>query len=278
MPEKSPQAAVQSIGVLGASFFLLVFVPVGILLALLGTLVGTGPIPGLVVALFVAAAWLAFAWLKSEETVLDLCDAAAADEKTHARLFNTTAGLCTSMGVAPPSLYVVEDPAINLLATGTNARSASLVVTEGTLEHLSVLELEGVVAYELHRIKSGSIVPETFVVGSYGLSLVVSEHTDGTQWLSSLFAAPAGLISRVISRVRRPRADMLDDLDAVSYTRSPPALASALEKMNGHSALAVAPTVAAHLWLAPSLGTSSSPGLADLHSSLDERIAVLREL
>lgn len=233
---------------------------------------------GIALGLVAAGIWTGMAWSKSGDAVLDLSDAAAADEHAHARLFNTTAGLCTAMGVAPPSLYVVDDPGLNVLATGTDTRSASLVVTEGVLDEFSVLELEAVVAFGLHRIKSGIVVPETLVVTTVGAALVLSEAADSKPWLARLLELPAAPILGIISRIRPPRQDVADDLATVGYTRSPPALASALEKMSGHSALAVAPKVIAHLWMAPPLGTSARSQLADLHTSLDERVAVLREL
>ncbi len=235
------------------------------------------PVIGLAAGILVAFAAFVVARSKATELVLDLCEAEAAVEPEHSRLFNTTAGLCAAMGVAPPNLYVVDDPAINAISVGVDPRNAALAITSGALEELTLLELEGVLALQLHRIRSGDIVPETLAVTTLGLPLALSEMADRWAPLSRALAASAPLVMPGLRKLHS-RMDELDtDLAAVRYTRFPPGLAAALEKMQGRSALAVGAPVTAHLWIASPLPPAARLAPA-VHATLEERVAVLQEL
>ncbi len=254
-----------------------VFVATIELVSLIIFTIAGAPLIGVLAGTIVSGAAFALAWSKSSDVVLDLSEAEAADEKRHPRLFNTTAGLCAAMGVAPPTLYVVEDLAINALATGVDPRNASLLVTTGALDQLTLIEFESVLALQLHRIRAGDIVPETIAVTTVGAPLVLSEITDRWAWLSRVLALPAPLVSSFITRLYSKRDELDRDLAAVRYTRFPPALASALEKMKGHSALGAGAAVTAHLWIASPLGPTAR-SVPAVHATLEERVAVLQEL
>lgn len=203
-----------------------------------------------VVALVIVsgAAWLATR--QATATVLRRIGGAEADPVRHARLHNLIEGLSAAAGVPKPELRVIDDPAPNALACGRSPRTAAVVVTQGLLDKLTRIELEGVLAHELSHIRSLDILPATMAV---------------------VFAAPLGpkMVDLAIGPGREARADA----HGVSITRYPPGLLSALEKIDADGAeLGPRSRTIAHLWLRPPKtgGADSQP--------FDERIEALREL
>jgi heat shock protein HtpX len=261
---------------LTAGFFALVFVLVTVITLLLTFWIT--PFIAPIVGLVVAAAWVAISWKSARSAVLDLSDVEPADERRHARLFNAAAALSATTGVQPPEMYIVDDPAINAMAAGTNAREAAVVVTSGLLDNLEVVEIEAVLALIFFRIKSDQIVPETFAVPTIGVSAVLAEQLDNIAWLQRLLFAPMPLIERVLMWLHPADSEFEIDIASTLINRYPPALASALEKMIGRSALAMGTAVTAHLWLAPPVNVATQPESAGVHKPLRERVAVLQEL
>ncbi len=231
-----------------------------------------------VVGLIAAVAWVLIAWRRGESVVLDLCDVDDADPDDHARLFNVVGGLCAAMGLPAPSLYVIDDPALNALAVGRNANNASIAVTQGLLNESTVVELEAIVALQMYRIKAGDIAPETFAVLTFGAPAVLSELCDEWDVLRRFFALPLPLIEQALTKLHPSRHELDTDLAAVEFTRYPPALAAGLTRMEGRSAVGVATPVTAHLWAAPSMALSANTAIAHINAPLNQRIAVLNEL
>ena len=171
-------------------------------------------------------------------------------EGAEPRLESVVESICATRGIAEPQLYLVESKAPDLAALG-RPDEARLVVTTGALRQLDRLELEGVVARQLAATGEGLeaatvLVPVGVLAGPFG--------------------------GRLRSRVLDERRMAAVDIDAMSVTRYPPALASALEKA---AAAGGVPDHAAtrHLWLIGPAGTAGSP-----HPPLTERIDTLREL
>jgi heat shock protein HtpX len=253
---------------LAAGFFATVFlVTSAIALALTFWL---SPFIAPVAGLLVAGTWTTVAWRSARSTVLDLSDVEDADERKHARLFNAAAALSATTGVSHPELYIVDDPAINAMATGPNAREAAIVVTSGLLDNLEVVEIEAVLSSIFFRIKSEQIAVETFAVPTVGAAIVA--------WLQRLFFLPLPLIERVLAWLHPADDEFEIDMASTLITRYPPALASALEKMEGRSALSLGTAVTAHLWMAPPVNVATRPETAGVHKPLRDRVAVLQEL
>jgi heat shock protein HtpX len=232
----------------------------------------------MVIGLAAAIAWTVVAWFRCESTVLDLSDADVVDQTDEPRLFNVTAGLCAAMGVAPPAIHVLDEPAANALVVGRDVRHASFVVTRGLLDKLTVVELEAVIALLLFKIRSGDTGPESVAVSTVGALGVLSVRAERIDWLSRALAWPDRGVERVLAWLHSSRAEIDTDIAAAGATRYPPGLASALEKMDGHSAVTAASPVTEHLWIAPALALSSRRNAVRIHAPLSERIAVLQEL
>ena len=281
-----------------------------IVVVLVGTAIGWlfgGGIWSLLVALVVAGA-LAFAsYWKSDAVALRVSRAQPADEREYARLHNLVEGLCIASGLPKPDVYIVDDPAPNAFATGRNPRHASIAVTTGLLDMMNRVELEGVVAHELSHIRNYDVLVSTLAVtmvgavallGDMGIRMMwwnggrvrrAGDHADRNNPLAfigfgliALSPIAAKAMQAAISRQR----ESLADVSACQMTRYPPGLISALEKLQAdHTATHSASTATAHLWIEQPMSGLGDDGKLrtshrwfDTHPSLDERIALLREL
>ena len=195
---------------------------------------------------------------RATATVVRLVGAAPADPAAHARLHNLVEGLCLANGLAVPTIQVLDQAAPNALVAGRRPQDAILVVTTGLLDQLDRVELEGVIAHELSRIKSLDIVPATVAVSTIGLVPV------------------AGLRARLLAGALGSDRMALADAAAVEMTRYPPGLVSALEKVrDGAASAPLSAPLIAHLWI--DAAASAAAGDAPAQPPIQERIDALRE-
>lgn len=130
------------------------------------------------------------------------------------RLRNLAEGLCATIGVASPDIMVVDHPGANALALARPRRPSVLVVTAGLESSLSVVELEGVLAHELVRVK----LHETELAAA---ALAV------TAPLAAVGGRGADRVRSLLGPSRAFRADQR----AAAVVRYPPGLAAALERL-----------------------------------------------
>jgi heat shock protein HtpX len=224
------------------------FVVVGLLV---GLLLG-GVVVGVVLAVVLGAGWWALTRTGSGAARAAI-GGRPADPVVDARLHNLVDGLGGGAGVPKPELLVVEDPAPNACAFGTDPRHATLAVTTGLLATLSRVELEGVLARELAAIKVHETAPATVAVALLRV------------------LGPIGPVAAWVRRTALATPAVAVDASGVAITRYPPGLAAALEKLRADGASVRAGSAGtAHLWVVP-------PDPA-LHPPLEERIEALREL
>lgn len=246
----------------GAStrWYVLVAVPllvVAVILTLVLGLVGLGWLWALIIGLVVAALVGLGLWFFTDTLVANLVGATETSS-LHPRLSNLSEELCARSGVTEPRLLMVNDDAPNAVAFGRSRSSASIAVTNGLVNQMSVVEVEGVLARELGRIRSGEVVWDTLGVSMVRLPL-----------------APFGSLGRAaVDWARGGDHDVRSDLEGVSITRYPPGLMAALERMNATGAARPGAGITEHLWTS---GPDRQRGAVG-EWSLDERIAVLQEL
>ncbi len=96
----------------------------------------------------VAAAGL----LAAPARVEHLFGAERVPDGTQPRVENLVEGLCATLGVAHPPLFVVADARINLAMLSTSAGPV-MVLTSGLLTTLDLMELEGVLAHGLAHLR-----------------------------------------------------------------------------------------------------------------------------
>jgi hypothetical protein len=150
-----------------------------------------------------------------------------------ARLRNLSAGLSAELGVRPPELYLIDSPRPNSFVSA-GGKGGVLAVTRGLLDGSTRTELEAVVAHGLARIHGPA----------FAYANLAARWSD----------LGAGLA---------PRVDANLDAVAVSLTRYPPALASALGKSDPRV------TRYAPLWF-----VADAPS----HQPVAERIALVSDL
>lgn len=225
----------------------LLSIVVGLIFGLIGLPWWLGPIIGVI-----AAAGIVW-YLQSTAlaAVSGSLGTATSDISRWPRYENLVDGLSLAIGVTDPDLLVIDDSAMNAvsLAQGTNE---SIYVTSGLLDELDRMQLEGVIAELLVRIKSGD----------------AERATTATGLLRPLLSGPlSGLLGGVgntlLTRLMPQDREMTADLAAVSVTRFPPGLGAALRTIAQGSFTPAAASVGNdHLWLAPPLdGDGAVPAL-----------------
>jgi heat shock protein HtpX len=75
------------------------------------------------------------------------------------RLYNTVEEMKIASGLEiMPSIYVIDDPALNAFAIGRDPKKAAIIVTSGLLAKLNRDELQGVIGHELAHIKNRDVL------------------------------------------------------------------------------------------------------------------------
>ena len=232
-------------------------VVLGLVLCLLNVFVG------LAVAIVASVAWVLLVRARVAGAGARALGSVASTPLTpgsQPRLENVLEGLCATGGVSDPSVHLVQSPAMNAMVVADRDR-ADLVLTTGLVDGLGRLELEGIVANLLGRVRDGS--------ARYGTTVL------------ALFGTSSGAARRLAAGLGEQRS-VHSDLAAVDMTRYPPGLISALARMS--DAGTVVPAAAAstaHLWIAPVVDGDDAvaPEVRDTAlQPLSLRIAVLEEL
>ena len=229
------------------------------------------------------------------------------------QLANVVEEMAIASGLPRPKIWIVPDPDPNAFATGRDAATASLAVTEGLLQLLSRDELQAVVAHEMAHIRNLDVRLMTLLAGMVGAIALLSdgmgrmvgrggraERWSGggrsrgggrganplgivilVLWVLTLVIAP--VVSRLLAMAVSRKREYLADASGAQFTRNPMALATALEKLAGAAEPTRAITQgAAHLCIvdpAPSALASKEGLLADVmvsHPPIQQRIIRLK--
>ncbi|HET6770195.1 MAG TPA: M48 family metallopeptidase [Actinomycetota bacterium] len=262
-------------------------------------------VAGVIVALLIAAGMSFASYRFGDRIVLRASRARLVTPEEHPRLHNIVDGLCIAAGIPKPAVYVIPEKAPNAFATGRNPEHASIAVTEGLLETLNRVELEGVIAHELSHVKNRDILVGTLVATLVGVVVLLADWMRRAFFwgggrrgdrdrggglgiilvvialaLSILAPLMAQLIRFAVSRKR----EYLADADGALLTRYPPGLAAALRKIAASAnQMRVANNATAHLWFSqpsrkPGEGVSRIERLFSTHPPIEERIRILQEM
>ena len=281
--------------------------------ALIGYAIGflffQGGVVGVVLATVLAVALSLGSYFAGDRIVLASTGAREVTAEQEPRLHNIVEGIAIAAGVPKPRVYVVPEQAPNAFATGRNPEHSSIAVTQGLLDIMNRVELEGVIGHEMSHVLDRDILVGTVVATVVGAAVLMSEFFMRSWFWSGgrmggrrdggdgggivmlvLFAvgivllilAPlAGqLIKLSVSRNR----EYLADAEGVLLTRYPPGLISALEKIrDAPHAMRSANNATAHLWLeqpsrVPGQDTSTMEKLFSTHPPIEERIQRLKEM
>ena len=180
-----------------------------------------------------------------------------AHDPNQRKLLNVVEEMAIASGTpAPPVYLLANEPGINAFAAGFSPRDAVIGVTQGTIEHLSREQLQGVIAHEFSHIFNGDMrlnirlmgaLNGILILGILGYYLLYSASFSGRRrgndksgaailglavglmaigFAGSFFGA---LIKAAVSRQR----EYLADASAVQFTRNPNGIAGALKRIGG---------------------------------------------
>jgi len=242
----------------GALHAVLVLVPLAVVLLLV--------LPwwlALVVASVVALAVTVWRARGADDRIATALAARRVDPAEVPRLASTVEHVAMAVGVSPPTLHVIDDPARNAVVWGSGQATACLAITSGLLDVVEPVELEAVVAHLLAGVRDGLVEAPTAATAMFG------PLADGP------FAGVVGSLARAGVDDRRI---VLADLEGARATAYPPGAVAALERVRaGSSGVARTPKPLQALWFAaPSEPATDDPFRA--HPPLADRIDLLREL
>ena len=268
-----------------------------------------GGLFGLVLALGIAAVMSIASYRYGDRIVLRVSRARPAGEQEYPKLHNLMEGLAIAAGIPKPDLYVIPEPAPNAFATGRDPEHASVAVTQGLIDTMNRVELEGVLAHELAHVKNRDMLVNTLAATLVGVVVLLAGWMRwGMFWGGmgrgrdrgggggSNPAAIVFLILAVVAIVLAPLAaqlirfavsrhrEFLADADGALLSRYPPGLASALRKIGAApNTMRVANNATAHLWFSqPSRavgeGHSRIERLFSTHPPIEERVRILEEM
>ena len=273
---------------------------------LFGLLLGGG-IAGLIVALLIAGGMSYYSYLYGDRLVLRASRARPVTHEEEPRLHNIVEGLALAAGLPKPTIYVVPEAAPNAYATGRDPEHSSIAVTQGLLDTMNRVELEGVIGHEMSHVKDRDILLGTVVATLVGAVVLIAEFMLRWFWwgggrigrgrdreggqgflvlaaLGLVFAILAPLFAQVIKMAMSRRREYLADAEGALLTRYPPGLASALRKIAADTTpMRVANNATAHLWLnqpsrIPGEGNHWWENLFSTHPPIQDRIRILEEM
>ena len=282
----------------------------GVLLLLLGYLLGlyffdsgTG---GLIFAMILWVIMSLVAYFQGDSILLAVSGARKIDRADLPRLYNIVEEMKIASGLeAMPSIYVVDDPALNAFATGRDPKKASVTITSGLLQKLNRDELQGVIGHEVSHIKNrdvllmaicsvllGTIVilawyaSRVMLFGGMGRTRRSSSGGGGSGQIIIILVAIALMIlapimAQLIYFAVSRRREYLADASSALYTRYPEGLASALQKIAASpeqlksANKATAPMYTVNPFRKRDMAASD---LTSTHPPISERIRILRSM
>jgi len=282
---------------------------VGVVGYVFGLLLGAG-VAGLVVALALSAGMSWFSYRYGDRLVLKASRARPVTHEEEPRLHNIVEGLALAAGLPKPGVYVIPEKAPNAFATGRDPEHSSIAVTQGLLDTMNRVELEGVIGHEMSHVRDRDILLGTVVATLVGSVVLLAEFMLRWMWwgggafggrsrregdgggegaailfaVGLVLAILAPLIAQIIKLAMSRRREYLADAEGAMLTRYPPGLASALRKIGAdHTPMRVANNATAHLWLnQPSRihGEQNHwfENLFSTHPPIAERIRILEEM
>ena len=255
---------------------------------------GVGVLP-VAVSISLITVWGSY--YSSDSLVVRMTGARIIQEADNPNLFNLIQEVSIASGLPMPKVAIVVDSAPNAFATGRNPEHALIAFTTGILEVMDRDQLQGVIAHEMSHVANRDTLVSAIAATTAGAIALLSDFLMRMMWFGGrrdsrdsnsnpialvislvvMFLAPlaALLLRSAISR----RRESLADATAVSFTRNPAGLRSALEVLASDSTVVKARSNAvAHVWIESPLDSSSVSKLFATHPPLQERIATLRAM
>jgi heat shock protein HtpX len=238
------------------------------------------------------------AYFGSDKLVLTMTGAKLIQESDNPKLFDLIQEVTIASGLAMPKVAIVVDSAPNAFATGRNPEHALIAFTTGILDAMDRDQLQGVIAHEMAHVANRDTLVSAVAATTAGAIAVVSDMLTRMMFFGGgrdrnrqgngnplalvvslviIILAPlaAVMLKSAISRKR----ESLADATAVSFTRNPAGLRSALEVLAADSTVVhQRSTAVAHIWIESPLDSKAVSKLFSTHPPIAERIAVLKSM
>ena len=256
---------------------------------------GAGIVP-IAVGIALISVWGSY--YGSDKLVLTMTGAKLIQESDNPNLFDLIQEVIIASGLPMPKVAIVIDSAPNAFATGRNPEHALIAFTTGILDVMDRDQLQGVIAHEMAHVANRDTLVSAVAATTAGAIAIVSDMLTRMMFFGGgrdrnregggnpialvislviLILAPlaAMMLRSAISRKR----ESLADATAVSFTRNPAGLRSALEVLASDSTVVQQrSTAVAHIWIESPLDSKSVSKLFSTHPPIAERIAVLKSM
>lgn len=242
--------------------------------------------------LIFAIFYVLFQYKISTAITLKMNGAEPISKKDAPEFYSIVESLSIAAGLPMPKLYIINDSSMNAFAAGTDPENSVICATTGLLENMDKVEIEGVMAHEISHIKNYDIrvsmaaVALTAVIGV--LSDIVlrfiflnDDDEDSKNPIALILGLFFVLISPLLATITRlaisRQREFLADATAVSLTRYPDGLISALEKLKNNKPLERQNSTTASLFISNPMKQGFFQRLFSTHPPLDDRINRLKE-
>ena len=213
-------------------------------------------------------------------------------KKDAPEFYSIVESLSITAGLPMPKLYIINDSSMNAFAAGTDPENSVICATTGLLENMDKVEIEGVMAHEISHIKNYDIrvsmaaVALTAVIGMLSdialrFIFLNDDDEDSKNPIALILGLFFVLISPLLATITRlaisRQREFLADATAVSLTRYPDGLISALEKLKNNKPLKRQNSTTASLFISNPMKQGFFQRLFSTHPPLDDRINRLKE-
>ena len=245
----------------------------------------------LILSIIVSISYLLITYYNSDKIALASVGAREAKRENNKMYYDVVESLTIASGLPMPKIYVMPSKQINAFASGRSPKNSVICVTEGALEKLDRRELEGVISHELGHIGSYDIRYMTLVAVMVGIISIISEIFLRSLWFKSsdrdnnkgnaifmmigiILAILAPIFVYFVQLAISRKREFSADATAVKFTRYPPGLIGALEKIK----YANAPEKKITKAIAPLFFANPFKELGATHPSIEKRIELLRKM
>lgn len=238
-----------------------------------------------------------FSYWYSDKIVLAITHARQVKKEDNPELYRLVENLAITAGLPLPKIYIINELQPNAFATGRDKNHAVIAVTQGLLERLERVELEGVIAHELAHIGNRDILLSTVIVILVGFIAMLSDlflrfclwgiggRRKGVHPFLLLFGIVAAILAptaaMIIQLAISRKREFLADATGALLTRYPEGLCRALKKISDDlTPLKTASSSTAHLYISnPFKGKQAYNWFTKLfltHPPIEERIKALQ--
>ena len=199
-----------------------------------------------IILILVLTGFFLYNYFRALHRIVKLSGSKPVTKRTHRELYLIVENYSIGIGIPPPKIYIIKDPALNAFAAGNKIEDSIIGVTKGLLEKLNRQELEGVIAHELSHIinRDAKVNTLTFaLVAVFGLLLdsslqILGRRSRGPLLLIAAVLGIVGYIAALLIRLSVSRQrEYLADATGAQITRYPQGLLKALEKIAHHGSI-----------------------------------------